>query len=101
MQVAGTPGFARASLVVSTHINAAGGHHALHRLGKDPESPNNGSPTVYLDDETGNYILQGWRVTDARRLAQLDVPGHETVIEFPRRMMQFFPEVSGGAAADV
>lgn len=30
---------------------------ALHRTGKDPESPNNGSPTVYLDDETGNYIL--------------------------------------------
>ena len=37
---------------------------ALHRLGKDPESPNNGSPTVYLDDESGNYVLQGWRVTD-------------------------------------
>ncbi|MCT7351339.1 hypothetical protein N4P33_04040 [Streptomyces sp. 15-116A] len=74
---------------------------ALHRLGKDPESPNNGSPTVYLDDETGNYILQGWRVTDAERLAQLDIPSHETVIEFPRRMMQFFPEVNGGAADEV
>ncbi|MCF3177456.1 hypothetical protein IPZ61_29605 [Streptomyces sioyaensis] len=69
---------------------------ALHRLGKDPESPNNGSPTVYLDDESGNYVLQGWRVTDPERLAQMDVPSHETVIEFPKRMMQFFPEVNGG-----
>lgn len=74
---------------------------ALYRLGKDPESRNNDSPTVYLDDETRNYIRQGWRVTDAEALAQLDIPGHETVIEFPRRMMQFFPEVSGGAAVDV
>ncbi|MFB7633796.1 hypothetical protein ACFC0M_23030 [Streptomyces sp. NPDC056149] len=69
---------------------------ALQRLGKDPESPNNGSPTVYLDDETGNYILQGWRVTDAERLGQMDIPAHETVIEFPRRMMRFFPEVNDG-----
>lgn len=69
---------------------------ALRKLGKDPDSKNGGSPTVYLDDETGNYILQGWRVTDTDRLAQLDLPDHETVIEFPRRMMQFFPEVTGG-----
>ncbi|MFI8853318.1 hypothetical protein ACIGW3_24445 [Streptomyces sp. NPDC053499] len=74
---------------------------ALHRLGKDPESPNNGSPTVYLDDKTGNYVLQGWRVTDPERLAQMDVPPHETVIEFPPRMMQFFPEVNGGSDGDV
>lgn len=74
---------------------------ALHRLGKDPESPNNGSPTVYLDDETGHYILQGWKVTDPERLAQMDIPEHETVIEFPKRMMQFFPEVTGGNGADV
>ncbi|WP_328913319.1 MULTISPECIES: hypothetical protein [unclassified Streptomyces] len=74
---------------------------ALRQLGKDPESPNNGSPTVYLDDETGNYILQGWRVTDAERLAQMNIPDHETVIEFPRRMMRFFPEVSSGDGAGV
>ncbi|CAL9458380.1 hypothetical protein [Streptomyces sp. enrichment culture] len=43
---------------------------ALRRPGKDPESPNNGSLTVYLDDETGNYILQGWRVADTEQLAQ-------------------------------
>ncbi|MET9353250.1 Scr1 family TA system antitoxin-like transcriptional regulator [Streptomyces sp. NPDC006617] len=29
---------------------------------------------MHLDDETGNYILQGWRVTDAQRLSQLDIP---------------------------
>ncbi|MFB6844720.1 hypothetical protein ACFCXS_07630 [Streptomyces sp. NPDC056373] len=69
---------------------------ALIKLGQDPESPDGKSPTVYLDDQTGNYVLQGWKITDPERLAQMDIPGHETVIEFPRRMMQFFPEVSGG-----
>ncbi|MGR3931589.1 hypothetical protein [Streptomyces sp. BRA346] len=73
---------------------------ALHKLGQDPESPDGKSPTVYIDDETDHYILQGWKVTDAARLGQMDIPEHETVIEFPRRMMQFFPEVRGGSGAD-
>lgn len=67
----------------------------LHKLGQDPNSPDGKSPTVYLDDETDNYILQGWKVTDLERLAQMDIPEHETVIEFPKRMMPFFPEVTG------
>ncbi|MFF0292397.1 hypothetical protein ACFYS8_04095 [Kitasatospora sp. NPDC004615] len=71
---------------------------ALHKLGQDPNSPEGKSPTVYFDDATGNYILQGWKVLDPERLAQMDIPGHETVIEFPRRMMQFFPEVNGGSS---
>ncbi|MGW0660637.1 hypothetical protein [Streptodolium elevatio] len=69
---------------------------ALHRLGKDPESPNGGSPAVYYDDVADTYILQGGRITDPERLAELAVPPHETVIDFPRRIMRFFPEVSGG-----
>jgi len=71
---------------------------ALHMLGKDPNSPDGKSPTVYLDDATGNYVLQGWKITDPARLAEMDIPEHETVIEFPRRMMQFFPEVNDGGS---
>lgn len=68
----------------------------LHMLGKDPGSGQGNSPTVYYDDERDTYVLQGWKITDDARLCQLDIPEHETVIEFPRRMMQFFPEVNGG-----
>jgi len=71
---------------------------ALHKLGKDPESPDGKSPTVYYDDVTDKYLLQGVTVLDEATLAQMDCPAHETVIEFPRRMMQFFPEVNGGGA---
>jgi hypothetical protein len=65
----------------------------LHLLGKDPGSPNGGSPTLYYDDERGTYLVQGWKVLDAERLAQMDIPGHETVIEIPKHLTQFFPEV--------
>lgn len=74
---------------------------ALQFLGKDPNSPNGGSPTLYLDPESDTYLFQSWKVTDPERLAQLNVPDHETVIEFPKRMMQFFPEVNGGGNTDV
>ncbi|MEU1282935.1 hypothetical protein [Kitasatospora sp. NPDC005856] len=73
---------------------------ALHKLGKDPESPVNNSPTLYYDDETDNYLIQGWKVLDGKRRSQLDLPDHEDVVEFPKRMMQFFPEVSGGTGPD-
>jgi len=68
---------------------------ALHMLGRDPDSKEGNSPTLYYDDETDTYLFQSWKVTDPGRLAQMNVPDHETVIEFPKRMMRFFPEVKG------
>jgi hypothetical protein len=73
---------------------------ALIYLGKDPDSSFGQSPTLLYDDERDTYLLQSRKVTDAERLARFTVPDHETVIEFPRRMMQFFPEVSGGVGTD-
>jgi hypothetical protein len=70
---------------------------ALEFMGKDPESDDGGSPTVWRDPATGDYILQGWTL-DEQALADIGpVPPGETVIRFPARMMQFFPEVNGGA----
>ncbi|MEU3614232.1 hypothetical protein ABZ725_18175 [Streptomyces sp. NPDC006872] len=74
---------------------------ALHLLGKDPESPEGKSPTVYYDDVTDNYLVQGWKVLDADRLSELDLPEYETVVEIPKRMVQFFPEVNGGGGTGV
>lgn len=74
---------------------------ALHLLGKDPESKSGGSPTVYLDDETENYLVQGWKVLDPERLAELDIPAHENVVEIPRRMVRFFLEVKSDDAPNV
>lgn len=64
---------------------------ALHLLCKDPESPDNNSPTLYYDDEADTYLFQSWKVRDLTRLASISVPDHETVIEFPKRMLPLFP----------
>ncbi|MFE7623024.1 hypothetical protein [Streptomyces sp. NPDC057509] len=65
---------------------------ALYLLCKDPASPNNGSPTLYYDDESRNFLLQGWRVLDpGNRLSGITIPEHETVVEFPSRLLQLFP----------
>ncbi|MFE7315317.1 hypothetical protein ACFU7T_19875 [Streptomyces sp. NPDC057555] len=71
---------------------------SLRMLGKDPESKDGGSPTVYLDDETNSYLVQGLKVTDPERRSLMNVPGHEDVVEIPRRMVQFFLEVKGDDA---
>ncbi|MEU5306259.1 hypothetical protein ACH4YO_19075 [Streptomyces noursei] len=74
---------------------------ALHKLGKDPESRDGGSPTIYLDDETDSYLVQGWKVPDVQRRSQLEIPAHEDVVEIPRRMVQFFLEVKGDDDANI
>jgi hypothetical protein len=62
-------------------------------LGVDPDTGYGGSPTVWDDGDC--YVIQGWRITDEQTLAEIgDVPAHETVVRIPKRMMQFFPEVS-------
>jgi hypothetical protein len=58
-------------------------------VGKDPDSNPTGSPTVYRTDR-GSWIVQGWNVTDVEALAQMDIPGGETAVEIPDRMIQFF-----------
>ncbi|MER7909438.1 MULTISPECIES: hypothetical protein [unclassified Streptomyces] len=69
---------------------------ALHLLCKDPESPNNGSPTLYYDDVSDSYLLQSWKVLDPDRLASIKVPDHETVVEFPGRLLRLFPTAGSG-----
>ncbi len=70
----------------------------LTLVGKDPDSNPTGSPTVYRTDR-GSWLVQGWAVSDPEALAQMDIPGEETVVdipagetvvEIPDRMLQFF-----------
>lgn len=74
---------------------------ALRYLGKDPDSPDGGSPSLW--DDGDSYVLQGWRVTDPAAIAELlrtagqeHVPEQETLIRIPKRMMPLFPESGSG-----
>lgn len=66
-------------------------HVALHLICKDPQSPDNNSPTLYYDDEADTYLFQSWKIQDPTRLASISVPDQETVIEFPKRLLPLIP----------
>jgi hypothetical protein len=71
---------------------------ALRFIGIDPDTPDNGSPTVWVDEVDDSVVIQGWRITDEATLAEIKatgpVPDHETVVRIPRRMAPFLREVS-------
>lgn len=50
------------------------------------ESGKTGCPSLYETDRN-TYVVQGWKLTDAEALGQLDIPDHETVIEIPKALM--------------
>lgn len=53
-------------------------------------SNNGGSPTLYGTDRD-SYLIQGWKVLDAKALAKLNLPEHETVVEVPTALLRFLP----------
>ncbi|WP_339152208.1 hypothetical protein WID27_12675 [Streptomyces sp. F41] len=83
---------------------------SLKFLGIWPNTSDDGSPTIWLDDTTGDLIIQSWTADEATvRQAQevgsvpghsTEVPDHESVIRLPANMLQFIPrpdsEVNGG-----
>ncbi|MFF2226328.1 hypothetical protein ACFVV7_23775 [Streptomyces globisporus] len=74
---------------------------ALRFLGIWPNTPDDGSPTIWLEETTGDLIIQSWKADEETvRAAQevgsvpghsTDVPDHETVIRLPANMLQFLP----------
>jgi hypothetical protein len=62
-------------------------------LGKDPNSREGNSPTLFATDRTDRrtYIAQGWVVTDAEALSAIGpLPAGETIVEIPEDVLMFF-----------
>lgn len=79
---------------------------ALRFIGKDPDSPTDDSPTVWVDDTDGSIVIQGWRISDDATAAAIEahapVPDHETVLRIPARMAPYLQEaIDGGGANNV
>lgn len=82
---------------------------ALHFLGIDPNSPTDESPTIWLDDATGDLIIQsyvadGSTVDQAKEVGSIpghstDIPPGETIIRLPAKMLQFIPRPNGDSSA--
>jgi hypothetical protein len=77
----------------------------LRLIGVDPNTPNTGSPTVWVDEADGSIVIQGWKITDDATTAAIratgPVPDHETVVRLPARMMPILVEAIGGGGAGV
>ncbi|MCQ8189558.1 hypothetical protein [Streptomyces rugosispiralis] len=68
---------------------------ALRFIAKDPNTGTNESPTVWVDDQNADLVLQGWTVDDvtvAECLETGSIPEHEAVIRIPARMVQALRE---------
>jgi hypothetical protein len=69
---------------------------AAQFIGKDPDSPEGGSPSLW--DDGDSYVIQGWRIAPGavdellRAAGQAEVPAHEGLVRFPKRLMHLFPE---------
>jgi hypothetical protein len=62
-------------------------------LGKDPDSQEGQSPTLFATDRTDRrtYIAQGWIVTDPETLADVGpVPHGEAIIEIPEDVLRMY-----------
>ncbi|HZH27292.1 MAG TPA: hypothetical protein VEY95_08925 [Azospirillaceae bacterium] len=69
----------------------------LQFIGIDPNTGDGESPTVWIDEEKNELVLQGWKPDEelATECASFEVPGHavgipdhEAVVRIPARMTQ-------------
>ena len=78
---------------------------ALRLVGVDPNTPNTGSPTVWVDDIDGDIVIQGWKIADEQTMADIratgPIPDHETVLRLPARMASLLREAIGDGGTDL
>ncbi|MFD3530284.1 hypothetical protein [Streptomyces sp. NPDC058664] len=73
---------------------------ALRSFGKDPNTNGDHCPTVWLDEDKGEFVFQGWKadeVLQAECLATGSIPDTEAVVRLPVRMVQQIREACDAA----
>jgi hypothetical protein len=78
---------------------------ALRFLGIDPDTNGVNCPAVFMDEETGDLIFQGWTVTDPETLAKASrhspIGDNESLVRLPARMRAIIMEALHGEGAAV
>lgn len=74
---------------------------ALEFLGIYPNTPDDGSPTIWREVETGDLLIQSYKasaedIAAAQEVGSVpghttDIPDHEFMIRLPANMLQFIP----------
>lgn len=77
----------------------------LKFLAIDPNTGENECPAVFVDDETGDLVFQGWTVTDPTTLAQAaehsPIADDESLVRLPARMRETIKEAMDAARTAV
>ncbi|NDK29499.1 hypothetical protein FSY75_34735 [Streptomyces sp. TR1341] len=73
----------------------------LRFLGIIPNSPDTDSPTIWLDEDSGDLLIQSYRASEEEVKAckevgsipshGTDVPDHEVILRLPKVMRQYLP----------
>ena len=62
---------------------------ALILITIDPETDSDHCPAVFVEEETGDLLFQGWTVTDSAALAEVSrfspIADNESVVRLPAR----------------
>lgn len=78
---------------------------ALMFIAIDPETDSDHCPAVFVEEESGDLLFQGWTVTDPATLAEVSrrspVADNESVVRLPARMRATILEALSGHGATV
>jgi hypothetical protein len=76
---------------------------ALTLITIDPETDSDHCPAVFVEEETGDLLFQGWTVTDSATLAEVSrrspIADNESVVRLPARMQATILEALSGYGA--
>jgi hypothetical protein len=71
-------------------------------IGIDPDTPGNKCPSVSIDERTGDFLFQGWTVTDTETLATIakhsPIADDESIVRLPARMARIIAEACQASA---
>lgn len=51
-----------------------------------------GSPRLYRDEESGDFIVQGYVIDEPSDLDQMKIPAGETVVRVPASLFAYLPK---------
>ena len=78
---------------------------ALKFVAIDPDTDTDHCPAVFVEEETGDLLFQGWTVTSPATLAEVDghsrIADNESVVRLPARMRAIVLEALSGHGTTV
>jgi hypothetical protein len=78
---------------------------ALTFIAIDPNTGGDNCPAVFVEEETGDLLFQGWTVTNPQTLEDVSrhspIADNESVVRLPARMRAIILEALNGQGATV